>query len=150
MSLYLIRHASAGKRGSGAADLDRALDGSGNIRAQTIAQILGSNSVEAIYSSPARRCVETVQPLADSLGLAVEIHDELQEGASGHTLVATLSRLATAGGTAVLCSHGDLIPSTIGQLGASGVPLAGNGCAKGSIWALQVDDGKITEGRYLS
>ena len=35
-------------------------------------------------------------------------------------------------------------------LAAEGVPLAGAGCAKGSIWRLDVADGKVASGSYTA
>ncbi len=148
MTLYLVRHASAGPRSGRLGDVERPLDDKGRAQAQAIAQWFGERGIDSIYSSPARRCVETVEPLATLRAMSVEIRDELIEGTNGATLAATLGRLALAGVDAVLCSHGDLIPAALDELAHGGIPLAGNGCKKGSIWILHTSNGQITEGRY--
>jgi 8-oxo-dGTP diphosphatase len=148
LSLHLIRHASAGRRGSGSADLERPLDERGRAQAEAMAEALASEGIIAVYSSPAKRCLETVEPLAECLGLEAQVHEELAEGTSGHRVLATLRRLAAAEVSAALCSHGDVIPAVVGELSAQGVPMAGNGSSKGSVWTLAVEGGAIIEGRY--
>ena len=148
MTIYLVRHASAGNRVSGMADRQRPLDDTGRETSRAITNWFGDQTVDSVYSSPAVRCRETVQPLAEARGLTVEIRQELDEGHHGAELAATVRRLARADVEAVLCSHGDLIPAMLEVLATAGVPLAGKLCQKGSLWILHTEDGEITEGRY--
>jgi broad specificity phosphatase PhoE len=82
MRLFLIRH---GKPAAvwGDADDDPGLDASGREQATAVAaRLLGLARAERpsrVVSSPLRRCRETAQPLADALGVPVEIDAALGE-----------------------------------------------------------------------
>ena len=149
MTLFLIRHAAAGVRNpSDAADDRRPLDSVGIDQAIAIATSWSEPDVEAIYSSPALRCVQTVEPLATSLGLSVELAPELFEGASSSRSIEFVRSFA--GQTVVLCSHGDVIPDVLRNLEVGGSRLDGRGCAKGSIWRLDNASERIESGTYVA
>jgi len=138
--IYLIRHASAGTRGSDPTrnDLDRPLDAYGWDRANAIADELTDAGITHVASSRAVRCVQTVQPLAHVLGTTVVEDPSLLEGQSADAAVHEFRRLVQQGTSAALCSHGDIIPDAIQLLAREGVVLVGpRGWAKGSIWALE-------------
>lgn len=122
----------------------RPLSDAGHEQARALVAAIGP--VDAVYSSPALRCVQTVQRLADAAGRPVNLLPELYEtddfrepaewvggvyapmgqaisGAwvAGRALAA-LKRLPA--GRVVVCSHGDVIPPVLALLaGASGRPL---------------------------
>ncbi len=73
--LYLVRHAHSDYT----PDEMRELSSSGSIAAQRVADALASCGIAAIYSSPYTRAVQTVTPLAERLGLAIQIEPELRE-----------------------------------------------------------------------
>ena len=73
--LYLVRHAHADY----SPDETRSLSESGRKAAVRVADLLLDRDVSAIVSSPYRRAIETVQPLADCLGLPVQIDADLRE-----------------------------------------------------------------------
>jgi 8-oxo-dGTP diphosphatase len=143
---YLVRHAKAGSRERWTApDRDRPLTDPGRVQAAGLVKLIG-RGVRSITSSPYKRCVETVLPLADALGLRVEEDDRLAEGAGPDW---TLVELATAGG-AVLCTHGDVMAEVVISLADSKVPLQGGmQWAKGATWAFNIAGGRIVGGRYL-
>ena len=148
MKLHLVRHASAGRRSPGVADLDRPLDDSGRAQAATLSELLSPGQPMQVLSSPALRCRQTIEPLATALDLRIDVSDDLAEGQSERHAVAMLHRLVTAGVSAVLCTHADIIPRVLDALAVEGVTLAGTGCAKASVWTLTVSDGRISDGRY--
>ncbi len=150
MQIFLIRHANAGRRQPGAQDRERPLDESGIAQAARIRDHLHDAGIKQVVSSPARRCIETVIPLAQELGLSVEVDDALWEGHGAASAMALLTRASSAGHSVALCSHGDVIPMVLDTLAARGVELRGVGCAKGSIWRLDVVDGEISSGTYLA
>lgn len=149
MVVYLVRHAHAGHRsGWPGSDHDRPLSHRGRRQADELRKALADVDIERVYTSPAARCVETVEPLAEALGLKVRTRPELAEGADAEAAVAFA--LARAERNPVLCSHGDLIPKVIRRLLAAGMRTDDdNQSAKGSVWMLEVDDGRVTRGRYL-
>ena len=152
--LLLVRHARAGERGLGAADLDRPLDARGEEQARALPNLLlpllaadGVDVAIDVRSSPARRCIATVTPLAAVLGTEVVVDDGLLEGAD---VGALLERTATLRGTSVWSSHGDVIPELLMMLARRGVDLGADPrCRKGSTWVLDVADGAVTSARYL-
>lgn len=149
VTIHLVRHASAGARGSGSADLERPLDEEGHEQARRLVEALADSGIERILTSPALRCRQTVEPLAAKLGIEIEMVPDLVEGRRAGPIVAMINRLVAAESSAVLSSHGDMIPLVLEALSATGVPLAGDKCQKGSIWELRTADGHIVEGRYL-
>jgi len=148
-AIHLVRHASAGSRGSGTADMERELDEEGRAQALRLVDALAPSGPERLLTSPALRCRQTLEPLGSKLGIDIETVPELAEGLRPGPVVAMINRLVAAGSSAVVASHGDVIPAVLDILAATGVPMAGDKCQKGSIWHLRVDKGRIVEGRYL-
>jgi 2,3-bisphosphoglycerate-dependent phosphoglycerate mutase len=72
---YLVRHAHA----DWTPDEDRPLSVRGRKDAQRVADILEQRSIGAIYSSPSRRAVQTITPLAARLDLPVQPESDLRE-----------------------------------------------------------------------
>lgn len=150
MTLFLVRHASAGTRTPTDDDLDRPLDQVGFQQAADLVELLGERGVTEIYSSRAVRCVQTVKPLASHLGLDVEVHPSLVEGQSATMAIHLARTLAQADTTAVFSSHGDIIPDSIQTLAREGMVIVGpRSWAKGSTWELTTRGGDITEARFL-
>ena len=69
MPIYLLRHAHAEWR----ADDVRPLSSDGIKAAHLVAERLAARPIVAVYTSPSRRSVETVEPLAPVLGLTLEV-----------------------------------------------------------------------------
>ena len=156
MSLYLVRHASAGMRsGWSGPDLQRPLDARGQAQADDIRAALASRPIGRIISSRAVRCAQTVAPLAAAVGVEVEPADEATEGAGydrAFELVVGLIGTEGDSGDSVVCSHGDLIPAVLWRLREAGLAdrFESQKCAKGSIWDLEVSDGRVTGAAYRS
>lgn len=150
MVLYLVRHAKAGSRREwDGPDPARPLSSKGRRQAEGLVHLLADRPVRRVLSSPYVRCVQTVEPLAQKLGLPVEETEALAEGAAAADAVELLRELAPS--TAVLCTHGDLIPPVLDTLAATeGLPLPpGYPFAKGSTWELEVVNGRWLAARYL-
>jgi 8-oxo-dGTP diphosphatase len=146
---YLIRHGKAGDRGAwrGPDEL-RPLTKAGARQADGIADRLGREAVGRVISSPAVRCVDTVLPLAERLGVKLERDLDLMEG-MGPEGAARLAVEAAPGSAIVLCTHGDVIWELLTDLEVDGVPLsAGIPAKKGSVWALEVEGGAVIRGTY--
>lgn len=150
MTIYLIRHANAGTRGSDPNDLDRPLDPTGWEQAADIAERFADVGITSIMTSRATRCSQTVGPLATALQLDVEEHPALLEGQSARAAVDLCRYLARDGVTAALCSHGDIIPDTIQTLAREGMVISGQrGWAKGSTWKIDVKGGDPVLAEFL-
>ncbi|HUQ64479.1 MAG TPA: phosphoglycerate mutase family protein [Acidimicrobiales bacterium] len=150
MHLYVVRHAKAGSRHEwDGPDHLRPLSTKGKHQADGILQELAERNVERVLSSPFVRCIETVQPLADKLGLEVELGEALGEGARTKDVLALVRNLGHV--DAVVCSHGDVIPKILEGL-ASDDPVKvprDIPCAKGSTWDLVGEDGMYMEAHYI-
>ena len=145
MPLLLVRHAVALRRGDWTKpDRVRPLTERGHAQARELVDLLAPYEVERILTSPFVRCVQTVEPLAQHLGLEIERVDELAEGAGD-----AASRLVGAdrAGTLVLCSHGDVLPELFDELAPSArLDEPGFPCAKGSTWVI---DDERSRASYL-
>lgn len=83
MIAHFIRHGESVSNAEPGRDLsdtdgDRLTD-RGHEQAALAAQHLGDLRIDRLWSSPLRRAQETAAPIAEALGLEVEIHDDLQE-----------------------------------------------------------------------
>ena len=76
---YLIRHAHA----EWTPDEQRPLSAQGMVDAICVADALDAAPISHIYSSPYRRAIQTIKPLADRLRIAIEVVDDLRERALG-------------------------------------------------------------------
>jgi len=149
MPLLLVRHAVAlARRKWEGEDEERPLNRRGNRQAEALAARLGAYPAERVLSSPALRCVETVAPLATALGLRVEPDDALAEGSTGAALH-LVRRLQ--GRTAVLCSHGDVIPRVLEALVVhDGIDLGERPeWPKGSTWVVEDDGTRFVKAFYI-
>lgn len=150
VTVFLVRHGSAGLRDDGdPADRDRPLDDGGLDQAKQLTRLLSDVPVVRVLTSPARRCRETIEPVATSHHLVAEPHDDLFEGTPIEASWELLDWAAHVVGDVVLCSHGDVIPELIrrAQLRGMDIPTK-SGCAKGSCWTLDHDGTRFVTGRY--
>lgn len=148
---FLVRHAAAGHRGAWEGDDRlRPLSPKGERQAAALAERLASVGVDRVLSSPHLRCRQTVEPLAERLGIDVVDHDALAEGARWQDTLELVE--GTSGLAVVACSHGDVIPDLLRGLGARGTELRSPDgtfqTKKASIWELMVEDGAVPLGLY--
>jgi 8-oxo-dGTP diphosphatase len=139
VTLHLVRHAQAGDRDRDGDDERRPLTKRGRRQAGAVQAALADRPVGRVLSSRYLRCVQTVEPLATSLGLVVEEDDALAEevrlGDAWHRLEA----LAAERTEIVLCSHGNVIGALLDRVHRRGVDVVADewSCPKGSIWTLE-------------
>lgn len=69
-TIYIVRHAEKLLVGD-----DPELSVAGTVRSKKLAQILENEDIRHIYSTNTIRTKATVQPLADKLGISIEIYD---------------------------------------------------------------------------
>jgi 8-oxo-dGTP diphosphatase len=129
--LDLVRHMKArNRRKWQGSDDERPLTKLGlrQAEAQAAAMVEGEPIV-AVYSSPALRCRQTVEPLAQRLGIDVRIEPLLAEtrrlalvpAGAESPLLALLREAHPGGGRVVACSHADTIPAFLASLGVETV-----------------------------
>lgn len=148
MTIFLTRHAHAGKRSLWEGDDRlRPLTERGDAQAAGLADRLESDTPGRLVSSPFLRCMQTLEPLASRLHLDIEAEESLAEGADIGLALDLLLSLDTVNGVA--CSHGDLIPPLLRALCDRGMhtdgPLLDQ---KGSLWVIRMEAGRPVHGRY--
>lgn len=148
--IYLIRHAKAGHREKwGDPDHLRPLTKPGWRQARALVGAFEEQPFARLVSSPYVRCVQTLEPLAESRGLRVETADELAEGAS---VAATMQLMLAivADGPAALSTHGDVMENVLDDLHRRGARIEGPfELEKGSTWIIDVANGGFERARYL-
>lgn len=149
MTIYVARHAHAGQRSAFTGDDRlRPLSHRGEAQADGIAADLVACGANLLLSSPARRCVQTLEPLAAKLGLDVIEDDRLFEGATRAEVAELIDEVAD--GDAVLSSHGDVVPIVLKLLVEQGMqPERELIWQKGSVWVVERRNGGWGPGRYL-
>jgi 8-oxo-dGTP diphosphatase len=155
VQLTVVRHARAGnKRLWVGPDDQRPLDELGRAHAAALAPRLAAGGhVRRLVSSPALRCVQTLQPLADVVGLPIETWDALAPQAGAGGVRSMLGHPAFD--DAVVCTHGEVLRPLLRTLRRRGIgregPLHGRHLlTKGSAWRMTVEpDGSISAFEHL-
>ena len=146
--IYVVRHAKAGSRLDWRGDdYDRPISGKGERQAARLLDHLGVTTVRTIVSSPSRRCVQTVRPMADALSLPVEEHDGLREEVDAATALAVVTGLA---GPSVVCTHGNIVQDLVFAASQLRTLTGSYGWKKGSTWILERDAGRPVAARYVA
>jgi phosphohistidine phosphatase SixA len=148
MSLYLVRHAKAGERSAWTGpDEERPLSTAGWKQARKLGKRLAEASSttatpKTLVSSPFVRCMQTLEPLGERLGLEVVPDLRLSEGACFEDTLDLLDELPDG---SVLCSHGDVIPDTVSALVRRGLEVRSQpDWRKASVWVID----RNAAGRY--
>jgi 8-oxo-dGTP diphosphatase len=122
------------------------LSKAGKAQARALAKRLAGDGITRVLSSPYVRCRQTVEPLAEARGVPVEPSDALREGASLPDSLRLVEKVA--GENAVLCTHGDVLGNLLLHFAELGVDLQTDRIEKGSVWALELDDGEVRSATY--
>jgi 8-oxo-dGTP pyrophosphatase MutT (NUDIX family)/phosphohistidine phosphatase SixA len=119
-AIIALRHAKAEGESGGEGDAARALTGRGTQQAEAIVSTLKAWAPKAILSSPAKRCMDTVSPLAKALRLDVKEAPALSQDAwegGGEPPADALDRLVAKRiakrKAVVLCSHSPVMPEIL-------------------------------------
>lgn len=154
-SVLLVRHASAGNRADwNGDDAARPLDETGQDQADELVRLLSRFEVEDIVTASPVRCVETVRPLSESIGVPVREEPVLSEhGFPGREQEAMelIRNLGRPGGAAVACSQRGVIDEIVGRLAAADEVDVGDTLSlkKGGVWALAFDDHRLVGAERL-
>ena len=126
MDLFLIRHAHAGDRSAWVLDdRERPLSAKGEHQAKAVAEQLADEGIDALWTSPSLRCRQTMAPLAEALGLEVEVVELFDEGNDGPPALDALLAAHAGGRKVAVCSHGDVIPAVVATARRRGADLDG-------------------------
>ncbi|WP_054952640.1 NUDIX hydrolase [Flaviflexus massiliensis] len=120
-TLIVVRHSramkrSAWKKGKGSEDT-RPLTPAGEKMAKEMIPLLSAYGVTRLVSSPWERCVATLQPYRQAMGIEIETHDSLTEAAHEkkqrpvYRLIDELLRVNEA--PVALCAHRPTLPTIV-------------------------------------
>lgn len=108
LEVYLVRHAEK------TADItDPALTAQGERRADALADVLSISGITRIHSSDYKRTRATAAPLANRLGIEVELYDP-------RDLACVAKALKSEGGTHLVVGHSNTTPQLTELLGGDG------------------------------
>jgi broad specificity phosphatase PhoE/ADP-ribose pyrophosphatase YjhB (NUDIX family) len=146
--LFLARHAHAGDRTRWIGDDSvRGLSPKGQRQAKTLAKRLQHGGITRLISSPYGRCVETLAPLSQRLGINVETHKGLAETGTEKALESLVDEVKQE--RVVLSTHGNIVPAILRLLLSDGLKLNSSyQSEKASLWAIKFQDGEPAEASY--
>jgi len=171
LTLEIFIHMDAVGRQGWTGDPDeRPLTELGKQQSERIAQELTASPVNGVFSSPALRCRESLEPLVKKTGLPVQVMsgfrdtlgykapagwenpnrqgpDPLGGAYSAGSAVAAFNEIKRQipNGHAVLCSYGDIVPALLSFIaGAHGLDMPPKLDAKGAIYTLVMDGDKAS------
>jgi 8-oxo-dGTP pyrophosphatase MutT (NUDIX family)/phosphohistidine phosphatase SixA len=141
--VVLVRHGSAGERATWRGDdRDRPLDDDGRRQAGALVPLLEALHVGRVFSADVVRCLQTVEPFADSHGLTIDVEPLMSEwdyAVTPDAAIAWFLDVLNRGEPVVVCSQGKVIPPLLMKacevLG--GAPFEGS-VPKGGFVVLQV------------
>ena len=148
--VHLVRHAKAKSRAEWTEpDELRPLSKRGRREAVALAERLAAEAPARLVSSPFTRCVQTFEPLAQTLDLAIETTDVLAEGADGERALDLLLSLGHSESLAC-CTHGDVLYDVVRAMAAGGVELDGPLDAPvASTWVLELAGDRVVAGTFV-
>src|SRR5437588_8467059 len=94
------------------------LSPAGQARAQELARMFGDAGINAIYATQYKRTQETVKPLADKLGLRINVVNSKNT----NDLLAQI-RAQNSGQTVFIAGHNNSVPEIIAALGGPQYPI---------------------------
>ena len=136
MTLFIVRHAKAGKRSEWDGDDElRPLSEPGWEQAEALAEKLSVLAPNALISSPATRCIQTLEPLSKAMKIKIVTDKRLFEN---NDVAKMLELLETVKDSAVISSHGDMIPECIKLLERRGMKINSKpDWRKASVWVVE-------------
>ncbi|MEZ0049242.1 8-oxo-dGTP pyrophosphatase MutT (NUDIX family) [Mycobacterium sp. MAA66] len=146
-TVLIVRHATAGSKAryKGDDDRRRPLDKRGRAQAESLVGQLLAFGANEIYAAPRLRCEQTVEPLAEELGIQIDDEPTLTEEAyardhgTAHQRVLRIAERANAEVTPVICTQGKVIPGLIDWwCERDGVKPDKSRNHKGSTWVLSL------------
>ena len=153
-TVLIVRHGTAGRktryRGE---DTKRPLDRKGRAQAKSLVPQLRAFGASVVYAADRARCVQTVEPLALTLGVPITTEPALTEEAYAENPEAAHKRvleIAALGGTPAICSQGRVIPYLIEWwCSRDGVEPDKSRNRKGSTWVLSLSEGRLISADHL-
>lgn len=151
-----VRHARAHQRKNWEGDDNlRPLDKKGRRQAEMLVPMLAPYHPTAVYSAVPDRCQQTAAPLADELGLAVEVDKFFGDDGwleDKQRAAELFDSVVARGGVPIIVGQGLIIPEMIARFDPPFLraPVEDLKFKKGSVWVLSFNDGELTGADYLA
>ena len=153
-TVLIVRHGTAGSKSRYKGDdRKRPLDKHGRAQAESLVGVLLAFGADKLYAADRVRCRQTLEPLAEELGVNIDDEPALTEEAYPENRKAARNRvleIAAAGGTPVICTQGKVIPDLIAWwCERDGVRPDKSRNRKGSTWVLSLFDGRLIAADHI-
>ena len=153
-SVLIVRHGTAGSKSRFSGDDKlRPLDKKGRAQAEALVAQLATFGPTDVYSADRVRCHQTVEPLAEELGVTIDNEPALTEEAYADNPKRARRRvlhIAESRRTPVICTQGKVIPDLIAWwCERDGVRPDKSRNRKGSTWVLSLADGKLIAADHI-
>jgi 8-oxo-dGTP pyrophosphatase MutT (NUDIX family)/phosphohistidine phosphatase SixA len=153
-TMLVVRHGTAGSKARYSGDdTERPLDKKGRAQAEAlVAQLLAFGATD-VHAADRVRCYQTVEPLAEELGVRIRNEPTLTEEAYTKNPKRSRNRalqIAGRSGTPVICSQGKVIPDLIGWwCERDGIRPDKSRNHKGSTWVLSLAAGRLVAADHI-
>ncbi|WP_245836025.1 NUDIX hydrolase [Mycobacterium rhizamassiliense] len=153
-SVLIVRHGTAGRKSRFKGDdTKRPLDKRGRAQAEALVPQLLAFGATDVYAADRVRCQQTVEPLAEELGVGIHSEPALTEESYAKSTKRARHRaldIAADGGTPVICTQGKVIPDLIAWwCDRDGVRPDKSRNHKGSTWVLSLAGGKLIAADHI-
>ena len=153
-TVLIVRHGTAGRKARYRGDDRlRPLDAKGRAQAKSLVPQLLAFGASSVYAADRVRCRQTVELLADEIGVPIGMEPSLTEEAYARDPQAAHDRIlaiAALGGTPAICTQGKVIPYVIDWLcKRDGVKPDKSRNRKGSTWVLSLADGAVVAADHM-
>jgi 8-oxo-(d)GTP phosphatase len=140
-TILIVRHGTAGSKSRYKGDdKKRPLDKRGRAQAESLVGQLLAFGADTLYAADRVRCHQSIEPLAEELGVPIHNEPLLTEEAYAEDRKAARRRvleIAASGGTPVICTQGKVIPDLITWwCERDGVRPDKSRNRKGSTWVM--------------
>jgi phosphohistidine phosphatase SixA len=152
MLVLLVRHGhAAAKRNWRGDDSQRPLNAQGLAEAGALAKLLTTFAPQRIISSPFQRCLQSVTPLGEAVGIPVETSASLVPDASSAAASLVVDVATDEPGAVVVCTHGEIIHELQACITVDAPASFGPDSPreKASVWVLERQDGRWITATYL-
>ncbi len=153
-TVLVVRHGTAGSKSRFSGDdTQRPLDKKGRAQAESLAGQLLAFGATDVYAADRLRCHQTVEPLAQELGVVICNEPTLTEEAyarnpkQARRRIVQIARLRR---TPVICTQGKVIPELIAWwCERDGVRPDKSRNRKGSTWVLSLSGGRLVAADHI-
>jgi 8-oxo-dGTP diphosphatase len=153
-TVLIVRHAVAGSKARYKGnDQERPLDKRGRAQAESLVGLLLAFGATDLHAAPRTRCFQTLEPMAEELGVTIADEPTLTEETYAEDREAgrlRLAEIAKSDGTPAICTQGKVIPDLIAWwCDRDGVRPDKSRNRKGSTWVLSLAGGALVAADHI-